>query len=82
VSGANVQTWENYYNDKNASKETYPICLDGIIIPELNPYGLYGAGLSIKSNNNGFQIIISNNAMGFRYWQGDFYQTWRPLFQN
>lgn len=79
MSGANAKTWGYSFDVETAIKETYPISLDGVIIADLNPYNLYGAGLSINSLGHGLQIIISNNACGFRYWLGESYTTWKSF---
>lgn len=79
VSGANTKIWGHSFDVDTAIKETYPITLDGVIIADLNPYNLYGAGLSINSIDRGFQIIISNNACGFRYWLGGTYTIWKSF---
>ena len=82
MSGANVKIWAWSSNISDAPQGTYNIKLDGIIIPDLSPYALYGAGISIKANDNGFQIIISNNAGAYRYWQGGYYSQWFIWFQH
>lgn len=79
MSGANVQIWNDTFNTNNAIKETYAINIEGVIITNLSLYSLYGAGVSVKCQGHGFQIIISNNARGCRYWLGDGYTEWRPF---
>ncbi len=72
-----MEIWGSYFDDKAAIKGTYHISLNGVIITDLNPYNLYGEGLSISSLDHGFQIIISNNANGCRYWLGGSYSAWK-----
>ncbi len=77
MSGANVQRWTVDNDDSIVQKATYPIWMDGIIISEIHLSKLYGAGLSIKTNNNGFQMIITNNIRAFRYWLGTSFYPWK-----
>ena len=78
MSGINSQIWDSSYNTDNAPKTCYIIGLNGVIINNLSPNPLWGAGISYGNGSHGFQLIISAYGIfGCRYWYGSYDQWYK-----
>lgn len=75
-----MQTWGIGQNDKEVLWGSYTICVEGITIPSISPFSLWGSGLSILSDRFLIQLIATNQGNAVRWAESEnFSKDWHPF---